>query len=217
MVKAIGTFTKEAVNTSAGIIYTQLLDRRLEPLSNLHEKNLKDISAITYALAELQSNIDKLTGAMGNVKRAAHIQNFNEAIAAVRVEYAQINTLNDSIRELDVETRAITSQNAGDEVDFDELKRIQKKREMLEKENTRVVTAIVQRLLPQISATTGSNREERYDRRKPMTIPSALEGKGAELQDTVMTYVLSEGKDMSTLIPAVTRMVYDYNSIAWLQ
>ena len=35
MVKAIGTFTKEAVNTSAGIIYTALVDRTFEPLSNL--------------------------------------------------------------------------------------------------------------------------------------------------------------------------------------
>ena len=32
MVKAIGTFTKEAVNTSAGIIYTALLESTLEPL-----------------------------------------------------------------------------------------------------------------------------------------------------------------------------------------
>ena len=46
-----------------------------------------------------------------------------------------------------------------------------------------------------------------------MTIPSALEGKGAELQDNVMAYVLSKGKDMSTLIPAVIRMVYDYDPI----
>jgi hypothetical protein len=47
MVKAIGTFTKEAVNTSAGIIYTALVDRTFEPLSNLHEKTSKDITAIT--------------------------------------------------------------------------------------------------------------------------------------------------------------------------
>ena len=216
MVKAIGTFTKEAVNTSAGIIYTALLDRTFEPLSNLHEKTSKDITAITDALAELQSNIDKLTGAMGNVKRAAHVQKFNEDLAAVRDEYAQINKLNDSIKELDAETRAITSQDAGDEVDYDELKTIQKKREMLDKESARVVTAIVQRLLPQISATTGTSRDERYDRRKPMTIPSSLEGKGAELQDNMMTYVLSKGKDMSTLIPAIIRMVYDYDPITSL-
>jgi len=216
MVKAIGTFTKEAVNTSAGIIYTALVDRTFEPLSNLHEKTSKDITAITDALAELQSNIDKLTGAMGNVKRAAHVQKFNEDLAAVRDEYAQINKLNDSIKELDAETRAITSQDAGDEVDYDELKRIQKKREMLDKESARVVTAIVQRLLPQISATTGTSRDERYDRRKPITIPSSLEGKGAELQDNMMTYALSKGKDMSTLIPAIIRMVYDYDPVTSL-
>ena len=46
-----------------------------------------------------------------------------------------------------------------------------------------------------------------------MTIPSSLEGNGAELQDNMMTYVLSKGKDMSTLIPAVIRMVYDYDPI----
>ena len=61
MVKTIGTFTKEAVNHSAGIIYTALLDQTLEPLSILHEKNLKDINAITTALADLQANVDKLT------------------------------------------------------------------------------------------------------------------------------------------------------------
>ena len=43
-----------------------------------------------------------------------------------------------------------------------------------------------------------------------MTIPSSLEGNGAALQDNMMTYVLSKGKDMSTLIPAIIRMVYDY-------
>ena len=43
-----------------------------------------------------------------------------------------------------------------------------------------------------------------------MTIPSSLEGNGAVLQDNMMAYVLSKGRDMSTLIPAVIRMVYDY-------
>ena len=89
---------------------------------------------------------------MGNVKRAAHVRKFDEDLAAVRDEYAQINKLNDSIKELDAETRAITSQDTGDDVDYGELKSIQKKREMLDKEIARVVTAIVQRLLPQISA-----------------------------------------------------------------
>ena len=129
MVKAIGTFTKDAVNTSAGIIYTHLADRTLEPLSNLHEKTSKDITAITDALTELRSNIDKLTGAVDNVKRAAHIRKFDEDLAAVRDEYAQINKLNESIKELDEETRAITNDLTGDTVDFDALKAIQKKRD----------------------------------------------------------------------------------------
>ena len=216
MVKAIGTFTKDAVNTSAGIIYTHLADRTLEPLSNLHEKTSKDITAITDALTELRSNIDKLNGAVDNVKRAAHIRKFDEDLAAVRDEYAQINKLNESIKELDDETRAITNDLTGDTVDFDALKAIQKKREMLDQEVARVFTAILSRLLPQISTTGGQSREERYDRRKPMTIPSTLEGNGAELQDSMMTYVLSKGKDMSTLIPAVIRMVYDYDPITSL-
>ena len=213
MVKAIGTFTKDAVNTSAGIIYTALADRTFDPLSTLHEKTSKDITAITDTLAELQSNIAKLTGAMGNVKRAAHIRKFDEDLAAVCGEYAQINTLNHSIKELDEETRAVTSDVSGDDVDFDRLKGIQKKREMLDKEVTRVYmyNAIVSRLLPQVSANSGTSREERYDRRKPMTIPSTLEGNGAVLQDNMMTYVLSKGRDMSTLISAVIRMVYDYD------
>jgi hypothetical protein len=87
---------------------------------------------------------------------------------------------------------------------------------MLDQEVARVFTAILSRLLPQISTTGGQSREERYDRRKPMTIPSTLEGNGAELQDSMMTYVLSKGKDMSTLIPAVIRMVYDYDPITSL-
>ena len=44
-----------------------------------------------------------------------------------------------------------------------------------------------------------------------MSIPSPLEGKGADLLDMIMACVLGKGTSMTTLIPAVTRMIHDFD------
>jgi hypothetical protein len=127
--------------------------------------------------------------------------------------------LNEIVKGLDVEASAYTDVDSAENIEYNEMTKIQERRENIDKEIARYTASIVSVLNAQAVTTLGSStKDERYARIKPMSIPSPLEGKGADLQDMIMAYVIGKGTAMTTLIPAVTRMINDYdpdNGLWW--
>ena len=143
----------------------------------------------------------------------ACILRFNSQIKGVIGEYEKVNRLSEIVRGVDVEASALIDVDSAENVEYDELTKIQERRENIDKEIARATASIVSALNTQAVTTPGSSaKDERYARLKPMSIPSSLEGKGADLQDMIMAYVLGKGTAMTTLIHAVTRMINDYDS-----
>ena len=197
--KSIGGFVKTAVKKSAGKISDALHDSTLAPLGKLHGNNLKSIEHIQSALIALQAGIDEMAGAMTGATRKACILRFDSQIKGVIGEYEKVNKLNEIIKGLDAEAPAFTDADSGENIEHDELTIIQEKRENIDKEIARATAAIVSTLNTQAVTTPGSSgKDERYARLKPMSIPSPLEGKGADLQDMIMAYVLGKGIAMTT-------------------
>ena len=108
-------------------------------------------------------------------------------------EYEKVNKLNEIVKGLDAQASVYTNVDSGENIEYDELESIQQKRDNIDKEIARatVTAAIVLALNSQAVVTPGSSSKDgRYARLKPMSIPTPLEGKGADLQDMIMAYVL---------------------------
>ena len=210
IVKSIGGFVKTAVKKSAGKIADALTDSALAPLEKLHSNNLKSVEAIKSALIALQAGIDDMAGAMTGATRKACIIRFDNQIKGVIGEYEKVNKLNDIVKDLDAQTSACTNVDNAENIEYDELSTIQEKRKNIDTEISRATAAIVAVLNTQAD-DPGQRQGDDYARLKPMSIPTPLEGKGADLQDMIMAYVLGKGTAMTTLIPAVTRMINDYD------
>ena len=189
-----------------------LQDSTIAPLGTLHANNLKSIDHIKKALTALQQGINEMAGAMTGATRRASILRFNSQIKGVIGEYEKVNKLNEVLKGLDAQASAFTDVDGAENIEYDELENVQQKRDNIDKEISRATSAIVLALNTQAVVTPGSSsKDERYARQKPMSIPSPLEGKGADLQDMIMAYVLGKGTSMTTLIPAVTRMTQDFD------
>ena len=153
-----------------------------------------------------------MAGAMTGATRRASILRFESQIEGVIGEYEKVNRLNEVVKGLDAQASAYTDADGAENIVHDDLENIQQKRENIDKEIARATAAIVLALNTQAVVTPGSSsKDERYARQKPMTIPSPLEGKGADLQDMMLAYVLGKGTSMTTLIPAIQRMVQDFS------
>ena len=216
--KSVGGFVKAAVKRSAGKIADALQDSTFAPLGSLHSNNLKSIEHIKKALDALQQGINEMAGAMTGATRRASILRFDEQIRKVIGEYEKVNKLNEVLKGLDAQASAFTNVDGAENIEYDELENVQTKRDNIDKEILRATSAIVLALNTQAVVTPGSSsKDERYARLKPMSIPSPLEGKGADLQDMMLAYVLGKGTSMTTLIPAIQRMVQDFcpNSGLW--
>jgi hypothetical protein len=213
IVKSIGGFVKSVVKRSAAKIADALTDSALAPLEKLHSNNLKSVEAIKSALIALQAGMDDMAGAMTGATRKACIIRFDNQIKGVIGEYEKVNKLNVIVKDLDAQTAACANVDNAEYIEYDELSTIQEKRKNIDTEISRATAAIVAVLNTQAA----TSKEERLARLKPMSIPTPLEGKGADLQDTIMAYVLGKGTAMTTLIPAVTRMIdnYDPDSGLW--
>ena len=212
IIKSVGSFIKTAVKKSAGKIAEALDESALAPLAKLHSNNLLSIEAIKANLIALQSAIDDMQGAMTGATRKACILRFDSQIKGVIGDYEKINKLNEIVKKLDAEAAAYVDVDAAENIDHEELEKVQDRRANIDKEIERCAASILSVLNAQAATTHGpSTKEERYARFKPMTIPSPLEGKGAELQDIVLAYTIGRGSVMTTLIPAITRMINDYN------
>ena len=207
IVKSVGGFVKSAVKKSAAKIADALTDSALAPLEKLHGNNLKSIDAIKRAMIALQAGIDDMAGAMTGATRKACIIRFDNQIKEVIGEYEKMNKLNVIIKDLDAQTAACTNVDNAENIEYEELSTIQAKRKNIDTEISRAAAAIVAVLNTQAATT----KEERFARLKPMSIPTPLEGKGADLQDMILAYVLGKGTAMTTLIPAVSRMINDYD------
>ena len=207
MAKSIGGFVKSAVKNAAGKISDALHDSTLAPLGTLHANNLKRIERIKSALTALQHGINEMAGAMTGATRKACILRFDNQIKGVIGEYEKVNKLNDIVKDLDAQTAACADVDSAENVEYDELSQIQEKRKNIDTEISRATASIVAVLNTQAA----TSKEDRYARLKPMFIPTPLEGTGADLQDMIMAHVLGKGTAMTTLIPAVTRMINDYD------
>ena len=182
IVKSIGGFVESAVKKSAAKIADALTDSALAPLEKLHNNNLKSVEAIKNALIALQAGIDDMAGAMTGATRKACIIRFDSQIKGVIGEYEKVNRLNEIVKGLDVEASAYTDVDSAENIEYDELTKIQERRANIDIEIARSTASIVSVLNAQAVTTLGSStKDERYARIKPMSIPSPLEGKGADL------------------------------------
>ena len=211
IVKSIGGFVKTAVKKSAGKIADALHDPALAPLGKLHSNSLKNVEANQDALIALQAGIDDMAGAMTGATRKACIIRFEDQISGVIEQYEKVNRLNEIDKGLNAEASAFTNVDSVENIECDELTKIQETRADIDKEIERTTAAIMSALNKQAVTTPGQSvKDGRYARTKHMSVPSPLEGKGSDLQDMIMASVIGKGTAMTTLIPAVTRNNNDY-------
>lgn len=214
-IKSVGKLVKDSCVKGAEIISDAINADFVIPADEINSANIESIQAIKKALVSLQNELNNMTGANMNVRRLAAITQFDQQIAQIAESYGKINHLQSKMKGIDQDAADINNQ---DDIDFDELQDVQNKRSQIDKEISRANAQIVQRLLNGTIITAASLREEeRYGSRpKAFYLPTPLEGKGREFQNSAHTYVISKGKAASLLIPAVIRMLTDFDPITGL-
>ena len=214
IVRSVGGFLKPAVQKAARKISDTLHDTTFAPLGKLHSNNLKSIEHIKSVLIALQTSIDEMAGAMTGATRKACIPRFDSQTKGVIGKYEKVNKLNEIAKGPDAQASAYTSVDNSEnvELEYDKLELIQRGRDSTDKEIARATTAIVSAQITQAIITLGSSgRDGRYARLKPMFTPVPRRGKGADLQDMIMAYLLGNGTAMTTFVPAVIRLQLVYN------
>ena len=83
-----------------------------------------------------------MAGAMTGATRKACIIRFDSQIKGVIGEYEKVNRLNEIVKGLDVEASAYTDVNSAENIEYDELTKIQERRENIDKEIARYTASI---------------------------------------------------------------------------
>ena len=167
---------KTAVKKSAAKIADALTDSALAPLEKLHSNNLKSIDAIKRALIALQAGIDDMAGAMTGATRKACIIRFDNQIKGVIGEYEKVNRLNEIVKGLDAQHRACTNVDSAENIEYEELTTIQERSARTSTKRSRATAAIVVGAEHSGRTTLVIDKDERYARLKPMSIPTSTRG-----------------------------------------